>query len=522
MINFKYAAAPLVIGALALTGCPGDDSGTTTAAAEDTTGSSAMTTTGVDTTPTPPADDSGTTTSPGETDDPPATDDSTGEPPPMCDPACGDNECCVEGLCFDAPEPNCDPGCEDGEVCACPEGSDPCDCTAECVPDKGLCPGGWGDGNYEPCLNEMGGADVSLCEEGSICVQDADPPSITVCTAQGCEEACDCPEPPDSGDATVTCADVTDDMVNDCYLSCEMDETCPAGMACFGGFVCAHAVPVPQPGYQNCSLTGFACQPGEACLNDGDGMMMDPTWAVCSQPMCMTEMDCEFAAPTSGDAVVACADPTGMGGDNTCYLDCSAKGSACPDGMTCIADSWCAWPAGDTQFYDNFETADFSAGWTVVDVDGQTRAEAVDFINDAWVVSDQYDGGPGSNLAAYSTSWYTPAGASDDWLISPQIMIGPNAQLQWRARNQDPAFPDGYEVRISTAGPDIADFEANAAIFTIAAENAGADYTYRTINLADEGYADQMIYLAWRNNSNDQFVLLVDDVAVVDFPPPAP
>ncbi|MEM7152620.1 MAG: choice-of-anchor J domain-containing protein [Myxococcota bacterium] len=522
MINFKYAAAPLVIGALALTGCPGDDTGDTTGANDDTTGNPVDTTTGVDTTPTPPGDDT-TTENPVDTDDPPATTTATEgdtEEPPMCDPACGDNECCVEGLCFDAPEPNCEAECAEGETCACPEGSDPCDCTAECIPDEGPCPAGWGEGNYDSCADASGAADVTLCAEGSICVQDADPPTITVCAAQECTEACDCPEPPDTGDATVTCADITDDMMNDCYLSCEMDETCPAGMNCVAGFLCASPVPQPDPGgFLNCSLTGFNCPGDQGCLQDGDGMMVPATWSVCAETLCTTVDDCSFAAPATGDAVVACADPTGMGGDNACYLDCSAKGSACPDGMECIDDSWCAWPAGDTQFFDNFQTASFGAGWTLIDVDGQPAAEAVNFINDAWVVTDAFYAGAGTNYAAYSNSWYDPAGAADDWLISPPIMIGPNAQLQWRARAQDPAFPDGYEVRISTAGPDIADFEANDALFTIPAENAGADYTFRTVNLSDEGYADQTVYLAWRNNSSDQFVLLVDDVAVVDFPP---
>lgn len=518
MINFKYAATPLLLGALALTGCPGDDS-----PADTDNPNNGSTSTGDVATDTLPPDD--TTTDNPTTSDPTTGVDSTGDssttdPPMECDPACEAGECCVAGLCFAAPDPTCDTECAEGEICAFPEGADACVDAAECVADVGLCPGGWGDGNYDTCLGDTGAPDITLCAEGSLCIADGDPASITICAAQGCTEVCDCPQPPDSGDATVTCADVTDDMVNDCYLSCEADETCPAGMSCFGGFVCAWAVPQPQPGYLNCSLTDFMCQVGEECLQDGDGAGVPATWSVCSQPMCETEVDCTFVPPASGDAPVACGDPAGKGGDNTCYLDCSAEGTVCPDGMSCINDSWCAAAAGDTVFYDDFQTADFSMGWTLQDVDGQTPAEAVDFVNDAWVVSDQYDGGAGANLAAYSTSWYDPAGASDDWLISPQIMLGANAQLQWRARNQDPSFPDGYEVRISTAGPDIADFEANPALFTIAAENAGAAYTFRTLDLAAEGYADQMVYLAWRNNSNDQFVLLVDDVAVVDFPAP--
>ncbi len=498
--------APLLIGLLSLAGCPGTDPAP---ADTDSNGDST-------------GPDPGTTTNNPTTNDPTTIDPDSGSGDTMsattdvmtCDPACEAGQCCVNGFCFDEPEPTCEPECAKGEICAYPDGADACDADAMCMEDVGLCPGGWGAGNYDDCLNDMGVGDDSLCEAGSVCVTDAADPTLTACIAQDCSEMCDCPEPPDSGDAPVACADVTDDMVNDCYLSCENDETCPAGMNCFDSRICVWPVPQPGPGYLNCSLTGLTCQPGEDCLNDGDGGGMAATTSVCSQPGCMTEMDCEFAAPTS-DAPVTCGDPTGMGGANTCYLSC-AMAEECPNGMTCINDSWCSWPAGDTLFFDDFQTADFSMGWTLIDVDAQVPNRNVAFVNDAWVVLDNFDGGAGGNLAAYSNSWYAPPGQADDWMVSPQVMIGANAQLQWRARAQDPAFPDGYEVLISTAGPAVADF-TDPPVFTIANEEATGEYVFRTVDLAPT-YANQMIYVAFRNNSNDQFILLVDDVALVDFP----
>lgn len=495
---------PLVLGALALAGCPGDDGGQTseTDASTGTTGPAPTTTTD------PTVDPDSTTGDP----DPSTT---TGDPPPMCEPACeGDEPCCVEGLCFPSLPPACDPPCEGDFECQYSEGEDACNQMAatECV-DVSLCQDGWGEGSYDQCINDAGEPDSSLCPAGSICIQGPD--NQTTCSAQECTEQCDCPEPPDSGDATVTCGSVTNDEINDCYLSCENDETCPAGMTCLGDTLCVFAIPLPQSGYRNCSHTGFTCQIGEDCLQDGD-MMTPSTWAVCSQPGCTTEMDCSFEAPSSGDAPVTCGDPTGGMGADRCYLDC-AMGQTCPDGMSCRDGSWCAWDAGTTLFYDDFQTADFSAGWTITDVDMQTPNMQVDFINDAWIVSDVYDGGGGSNLAAYSHSYYTPAGQSDDWMISPQIMIGPNARVEWFSRAQDPNFPDGFEVRVSTAGTDVMDFDP-MPIFSIPNEAATGDYIYHSVDLAAAGYADEQIHLAWRNNSTDEFVLLVDDIAVVDFP----
>ena len=49
--------------------------------------------------------------------------------------------------------------------------------------------------------------------------------------------------------------------------------------------------------------------------------------------------------------------------------------------------------------------------------------------------------------------------------------------------------------------------------FTLINVDTGANEGY-SIDLAAEGYTDQTIYLAWRNNSDDMYVLLVDDIAV--------
>jgi hypothetical protein len=87
--------------------------------------------------------------------------------------------------------------------------------------------------------------------------------------------------------------------------------------------------------------------------------------------------------------------------------------------------------------------------------------------------------------------------------------------LRWRAQAFLGSFPDGYEVRISTAGTAIADFEANAALFAVAAEESGG-YALRTVDLALAGYANQAVHFAFRNNSNDQFILMVDDVRVTE------
>lgn len=531
----------LSMGLLTLTACPGD---------------------------TPPADTEGTST--GDTTEDPTTGvlPTTGEPEtttvdpdsttggPMCEPACAADECCVGGACFGAPEPVCEPPCGAQEMCVYASGSDPCDGIGECV--------GCGApaGGNESCL-------TMECPAGSVCVTD-DPknPTLAWCAQQGCgEDDCACPLPTGDATASPSCGAFTgDEGSGSCFLDCS-DGSCPDGMVCttvedqsacvwpdedFLSDCCIpHATPgcgdapcqdaacaldafccdkewdeicvnevVPeacpglcpppaQPGYGNCGLPTVECAIVEQCINDG----AMPTWATCSQADCTTAADCGSIVPETGDAPVACADPTGMGGANTCYLDC-AGGQTCPDGMTCIADSWCAWPQGAVVFADDFETGDFSMGWTVQDVDGLVPDDSVNVVTDAWVPLEVYEMG---SFEAVSTSYYSPVGMSDDWLISPQIMLGANSRLYWVSGSVDAMYPDTLEVRVSTATNAVDDFLIDMPVFIADPESADAP-VFHYVDLAPLGYMDQPVYIAFRNYTFDGLLLTVDDVFVVDLP----
>jgi hypothetical protein len=323
-------------------------------------------------------------------------------------------------------------------------------------------------------------------------------------------DVADCEPGPATGNAVVTCDNVTMDMMPDCYLDCSMGETCADGMECFGGFVCVWPEVLPPPvGYEPCLEPGTGCAAGEVCLDDAMGMA-DPSWEVCTIDGCVDAADC-LSAPATGDAPVTCADPTGMGGTNTCYLDCAA-GQTCPDGMACFDGSLCAWPQGAVLFEDDFESGDLTAGWTLIDADGLTPNVAVAFVDAAWVVAD-IDGG---NLSAVSTSWYTPAGVSDDWLITPQIMVGPNSRLYWISRSSNGGFPDSLEVRISTAGATVPEFTANMPL--LVADPESDEYALHYVDLAPAGYMNQQVYIAFRGTGDDGELLLVDNVSVVELP----
>lgn len=167
-------------------------------------------------------------------------------------------------------------------------------------------------------------------------------------------------------------------------------------------------------------------------------------------------------------------------------------------------------------FQENFDgTGPGISAWTVIDADGLTPATNVSFITNGWNRIDRQGangsfGGPAGNFAAMSTSWYTPAGTSNDWLISPQVTIsGASPTLYWDAKAQDADYPDGYKVMLApNGGNTIADFTIE--LYSTTGENAS--WTSRAASLTP--YIGQTVRFAFVNNSTDKFVLLIDDIKV--------
>jgi hypothetical protein len=356
---------------------------------------------------------------------------------------------------------------------------------------------------YGDCVNVPG----ATCIDG-FCVT---APDGGVCTGP-CANVADCQPVPPTGTATASCSDVTGDMMPECTLNCSGGATCPDGMECFAGFVCIwpEIIPPPPPatGYDPCVVPGIGCPAGEVCVDDDPPGMMPPAWEVCAQQGCAVAADCTLVAPAGGTAPVACGDPGGVGA-NVCYLDCSA-GQTCPNGMSCSDNTVCAWPNVAPLFEDDFQDGNLtSPAWALYNQDGLTPAMQVNFVNNAWVAAQIEMG----NISAVSTSWYTPAGIANDWMVSPSIMLGANSWLFWASRSIDAGFPDILEVYVSTTGNTPADFVDPPVLV---ANPETEPYSSHAVDLS--AYANQAVYIAFRNVGNDGTLLLVDNVSVVDLP----
>lgn len=154
--------------------------------------------------------------------------------------------------------------------------------------------------------------------------------------------------------------------------------------------------------------------------------------------------------------------------------------------------------------------------FTVHNVDNRTPAANVAYVSNAWIVREDFQNNV-NDCVMFSTSWYAPPGAANDWAAFPTVAAGAitptaNTRLRWNAKTYDPLYRDGYEVRYSTAGTAVADFLANPALFSTPAEES--TWTARELDLGT--LAGTPIHLAFRNNSNDKFLLVIDDIVVED------
>ncbi len=208
-----------------------------------------------------------------------------------------------------------------------------------------------------------------------------------------------------------------------------------------------------------------------------------------------------------------------------------------PPTLTCPADvtidcsaSTLPGVAGSANFQEDFDgiagptdggpgTYSFPAGWLRVNVDNNTPAAnpSVSWIHEAW---DRREDFPLNNLdsVAFATSYYDPPGTADDWMWTPPIPMGENGLLTWNAKSYSDNFPEAYSVRVMV-DPNVptgtTGFIGNMILqsFQVFGTNAeNPTWTPRSVDLSL--FAGKTIRIAFRDFSEDQFSILIDDVVV--------
>lgn len=172
-----------------------------------------------------------------------------------------------------------------------------------------------------------------------------------------------------------------------------------------------------------------------------------------------------------------------------------------------------AFALADTALVCDFSNG-LPADFGVYDLDGNTPsadARSIGFAQGiGWIAYEESEG----NKAACSVSWYSPAGQSDDWLITPAVTVATDGYvLRWRSRASDVEYADGYSVYVSAEGSTPECFSA-APVFSVEAESG--EWTLHSVDLS--AYGGQDIWVAFVNDSYNCNRLYVDDLYIgVDY-----
>lgn len=163
-------------------------------------------------------------------------------------------------------------------------------------------------------------------------------------------------------------------------------------------------------------------------------------------------------------------------------------------------------------------TYTFPSGFLLRNVDNGTPATNVNYVNEAWERREDFQTNVADSVA-FATSWNAPVVTANDWMWTP--LIGPlpaNAVLSWNAKNYDPLYLDGYEVRIMTAptaptgGTGVIGNQITNSTVIYSNNAEAAAWTARSVNL--NAYAGQSVYIGYRLTSTDKFLLVIDDITV--------
>jgi len=145
--------------------------------------------------------------------------------------------------------------------------------------------------------------------------------------------------------------------------------------------------------------------------------------------------------------------------------------------------------------------------WTVVDGDGLIPHSSVSQFTSAWIhvyISAE-------DSCAASTSYYDPSGQSADYLITPKLSLPTFSKLVWTARSYDASFPDSYLVLISSTDSLIGSF-TDTLMFVDEENN---NWQKRSVQLDLEAYANQDVYIAFKNITTDGYILMIGEVKLL-------
>ena len=100
--------------------------------------------------------------------------------------------------------------------------------------------------------------------------------------------------------------------------------------------------------------------------------------------------------------------------------------------------------AQTTVLFEDFNNG-FPAGWQMIDDDGAApyNNPFVNFITDAFVLTEDYDSTGIGDSILVATSWLDPIVDANDFLILPSVTLGPSGNyIYFETKSIDQSYPD--------------------------------------------------------------------------------
>jgi hypothetical protein len=161
-----------------------------------------------------------------------------------------------------------------------------------------------------------------------------------------------------------------------------------------------------------------------------------------------------------------------------------------------------------TFFFDSFEE-DLSQ-WTIYKNGDESSFE--------WGIENPHDNSADLNAHGgnYAAVAYSDTDVhADNWLITPQITMPTQATLKfWVMRSTYDDAQDEYEVRLSTTGNAVEDFDV------VLQEKAAASSTWTEVSIDLSEYDGQPCFIAIHHDFTSGFFIMVDDFGIFGWSEP--
>lgn len=157
----------------------------------------------------------------------------------------------------------------------------------------------------------------------------------------------------------------------------------------------------------------------------------------------------------------------------------------------------------------------FPAGWQLVDEDGVTpyNSSAVNFITDAYVITEDYDSIGVMDSILVATSWLDSTVEARDYLILPKLSLGSYGNyLSFDAKSLDASYPDGLEIRISSGGVGLWEFFLTDPAYSNVAMDP--EWNNYKISLDSAGVTGQDVFITFFHVCTDKYILALDNIQV--------